>query len=118
MDIALGCANNGVIAYEPPITRDSRAGGSSYVFAGRSAIQSNVLWDCLECWDVWMEEIVPEVAQALYDAGLTYENASHMFDEEYVNKWSETIYNESGQVLTHFDKYSNLLFNIEQLLTH
>ena len=96
MDIALGCANNGVIAYEPPITRDSRAGGSSYVFAGRSANQSNVLWDCLECWDVWMDEIVPEVAQALYDAGLTYENASHMFDEEYVNKWSETIYNESG----------------------
>lgn len=96
MDIALGCANNGVIAYEPPITRDSRAGGSSYVFAGRSASQSNVLWDCLECWDEWANEIVPEVAQALYEAGLTYENASKMFDDEYVNKWSETIYNESG----------------------
>lgn len=96
MDIALGCANNGVIAYEPPITRDSKAGGSSYVFAGRSATQSNVLWDCLECWDEWANGIVPEVAQALYDAGLTYENASHMFDDEYVNKWSETIYNESG----------------------
>lgn len=96
MDIALGCANNGVIAYEPPITRDSRAGGSSYVFAGRSASQSNVLWDCLECWDEWANGIVPEVAQALYEAGLTYENASRMFDDEYVNKWSETIYNESG----------------------
>ena len=96
MDIALGCANNGVIAYDPPITRDSKAGGSSYVFAGRSASQSNVLWDCLECWEEWAENIVPEVAQALYDAGLTYENASKMFDEEYVNKWSETLYNESG----------------------
>ena len=96
MDIALGGANNGVIAYEPPLTRDTRAGGSTYAFSGRTTNQSNVLWDCLECWDYWANTLVPEVAQALYDAGLTYENASKMFDEEYVNKWSETLYNESG----------------------
>ena len=103
MDIALGCANNGVIAYEPPLTRDSKTAGGAYVFAGRTAgqnnsiSQSNVLWDCLESWDYWANTIVHEVAQALYDAGLTYENAIRMFDGEYVEKWSETLYNESGQ---------------------
>jgi hypothetical protein len=52
MDIALGCANTGVIAYDPPLTRDTiRPGG--YVFAGRTDSQSNVLWDCLEAWDEW-----------------------------------------------------------------
>lgn len=96
MDIALGCANNGVIAYEPPLTRDTIAGGTTYAFSGRTASQSNVLWDCLECWDYWANTIVPEVAQSLYEAGLTYDNVSKMFDEEYVGKWSETLYNESG----------------------
>lgn len=96
MDIALGCANNGVIAYEPPLTRDTRAGGTTYAYSGRTSTQSNVLWDCLECWDYWANVLVPEVAQALYDAGLTYDNVSDMFDKQYVEKWSETLYNESG----------------------
>ena len=102
MDIALGCANNGVIAYEPPLSRDSKTAGGAYVFAGRTAgqggsiSQSNVLWDCLESWDYWSNTIVHDVAQALYEAGLTYENAIKMFDKEYVEKWSETLYNESG----------------------
>lgn len=97
MDIALGCANNGVIAYDPPLTRDTKAGGNTYAFSGRTTTQSNVLWDCLECWDYWANSVVPEVAEALYQAGLTYDNASKMFDEEYVEKWSETLYNESGR---------------------
>lgn len=96
MDIALGCANNGVIAYDPPLTRDSLKGGSGYVFSGRTANQSNVLWDCLECWEYWSKNIVHDVAQALYEAGLTYDNCIKMFDQEYVEKWSETLYNESG----------------------
>lgn len=98
MDVALGCANNGVIAYDPPITRDTLRAGveGSYIYAGRSGNQSNVLWDCLESWDYWMTILVPEVAQALYEAGLSYNNAIKMFDEEYVAKWSETLYNESG----------------------
>jgi hypothetical protein len=37
MDIALGCANNGVISYDPPLTRDTLAGGSTYAFSGRTA---------------------------------------------------------------------------------
>lgn len=97
MDVALGCANNGVIAYEPPLTRDSRNAGGGYVFSGRTSTQSNTLWDCLESWDYWAGTIVPEVASALYDAGLDYNSAVDMFDKQYQEKWSETLYNESGQ---------------------
>lgn len=97
MDIALGCANNGVITYDPPLTRNTkRADGVTYAFSGRTSSQSNTLWDCLENWSYWSDQLVPEVAQALYDAGLTYENISHMFDDNYVNKWAETLYNDSG----------------------
>jgi hypothetical protein len=97
MDIALGCANNGVITYDPPLTRSTkRADGVTYAFSGRTSSQSNTLWDCLENWTYWSDQLVPEVAQALYDAGLTYENISHMFDDNYVNKWAETLYNDSG----------------------
>ena len=97
MDIALGCANNGVITYEPPLTRNTkREDGVMYAFSGRTASQSNTLWDCLEAWDYWSNQLVPDVAQKLYDAGLTYENISHMFDNNYANKWAETLYNDSG----------------------
>lgn len=97
MDIALGCANNGVITYEPPLTRNTmRADGVTYAFSGRTSTQSNTLWDCLENWDYWSRQLVPTVAQALYNAGLTYENISKMFDDNYVNKWAEVLYNDSG----------------------
>jgi len=97
MDIALGNTNQGQLAFDPPMTRDSLIPGTSnYAFSGRSSTTSNVLWDCLEAWDYWANTIVPKVAKALYKAGLTYDNITKMFDEEYVDKWSETIYNESG----------------------
>jgi len=96
MDIALGSANNGALSYQPPLTRESKSASGKYAFSGRTATTSNVLWDCLECWDEWINGIVPEVAKALSNAGLTYDNAYKMFDDEYVNKWSETLYNESG----------------------
>jgi len=37
IDIALGCANNGVITYEPPIDRKTLRGGSTYAFSGRTS---------------------------------------------------------------------------------
>jgi len=37
MDIALGSANNGVIAYTPPLTRDTlKADGLTYAYSGRT----------------------------------------------------------------------------------
>ena len=104
MDIALGNKNDGGIAYNPPINRNTKLPNSlsTYAFSGRSAndqgeiVTSNWLWDALEAWDQW-QIIVRDVANALYNAGLTYNNVIQMFDEEYQDKWCETIYNKSGE---------------------
>lgn len=104
MDIALGNKNDGGIAYDPPINRDTKLPGSlgTYAFSGKSAddngniVTSNWLWDALEQWPYWINTIVPKVADALYAAGLTYNNISNMFDDEYANQWCEVIYNKSG----------------------
>ena len=110
MDIALGNKNDGGIAYDPPIDRNTKLPGSisTYAFSGRSAdedtgniVTSNWLWDALENWTYWTQEIVPAVANALYNAEgeenrLTYNNICKMFDENYANAWCETIYNKSG----------------------
>ena len=104
MDIALGNKNDGGIAYDPPIDRNTKLPGSvtTYAFSGRSANQqgqvvtSNWLWDALEAWPQWANVIVPKVADALFNAGLSYDNISKMFDEDYAAKWCEIMYNASG----------------------
>lgn len=75
MDIALGNTNQGALVLDPPLTRLSfEPGTTTYAFSGKSTTTSNVLWDCLEGWEYWSETVVPSVAQALYEAGLTYDN--------------------------------------------
>ena len=104
MDIALGNKNDGGIAYDPPIDRNTKLPGSvtTYAFSGRSANQqgqvvtSNWLWDALEAWPQWANVIVPKVADALFNAGLSYDNVSKMFDDDYAAKWCEIMYNASG----------------------
>ena len=97
MDIALGNNNQGNLIFDPPMTRNSlEPGTTTYAFSGRSTTTSNVLWDCLEAWTYWAETVVPTVARALYSAGLNYNNIINMFDKEYAEAWSESMYNESG----------------------
>lgn len=103
MDIALGNKNDGGIAFNPPVDRNTKLNTTTYAISGRSAdsngevISSNWLWDALEAWPTWMNEIVPKVADALFNTGyLTYDYVSDMFDEEYANKWCEIMYNQSG----------------------
>lgn len=104
MDIALGNKNDGGIAFDPPINRNTKLPGSqgTYAISGRSAndngivVTSNWLFDALEAWDEWANVIVREVADALYNAGLTYNNIASMLDNNYAAKWCETMYNASG----------------------
>jgi len=75
MDIALGNNNQGSLILDPPLTRQSfEPGTTTYAYSGKSLTTSNVLWDCLENWTYWAETVVPATAQALYNAGLTYNN--------------------------------------------
>lgn len=97
MDIALGNNNQGSLILDPPLTRQSfEPGTTTYAYSGKSLTTSNVLWDCLENWTYWAETVVPATAQALYNAGLTYNNIIQMFDNEYANAWVEGMYNYSG----------------------
>ena len=104
MDIALGNKNDGGIAYDPPIDRNTKLPGSvtTYAYSGRSAddngniVTSNWLWDALEAWPEWINKIVPAVADGLYNVGLTYNNVASMFDDNYAAKWCEIMYNASG----------------------
>lgn len=103
MDISMGKKNTGGIAFEPPMDRNTTLPGdkTTYAFSGRSGLpdtpgyRSNWLWDALESWNYWTDVIVPQVADALYKAGLRYEIFTDLFDEDYSNKWCEIIYNES-----------------------
>lgn len=105
MDIALGNKNDGGIAYNPPIDRNTLLPGSisTYAYSGRSAdentgeiVTSNWLFDALEAWPYWINNVVKPVAQALWGAGLRYAEICDMFDNKYAAAWNETIYNKSG----------------------
>ena len=102
MDIALGNKNDGGIAFNPPIDRNTKLSITTYAISGRSAddngnvVTSNWLFDALEAWDEWINGVVPKVADALFAAGLKYNIISDMFDNNYAAKWCEIMYNESG----------------------
>lgn len=98
IDIALGNKNTGGIAFDPPIDRTTTlpTDSTTWAYSGHSSTTSNWLFDALEAWDEWMNVVVPKVAQALYAAGLTYDNLTKMFDEDYAARWCEILYNESG----------------------
>lgn len=116
MDIALGNKNTGGIAFDPPIDRDSQDPNNpgTYWISGKNGVKgtsnytSCFLWDALEAWTTvkdeqgqmtmkgWIDNIVPAVSNALYAAGLSYNNVMKMFDEEYADHWCERMYNDSG----------------------
>ena len=111
MDIALGNNNQGQITFAPPVNRNTRW-GETYAYTGKSSETSNWLYDALEAWQttstvvegnvqytpgfLGVNSIVTKTAAALYDAGLTYDTAVNMLDNNYSNKWCERIYNYSG----------------------
>lgn len=54
------------------------------------------LWNLLEADNEFMA-IVRQVDEALYVAGLRYDNVIAMFDEEQAGKWVERVYNQDAQ---------------------
>ena len=54
------------------------------------------LWNLLEA-DAEFMAIVRQVDEALYVAGLRYDNVIKMFDEEQAGKWVERVYNQDAQ---------------------
>lgn len=63
-----------------------------YIYAGHDS----ALWNLLEADDEFMQ-IVKNVDDALYTAGLTYTNVIDIFDNQQANKWCERVYNQDAQ---------------------
>lgn len=94
-DTINGLRNNGVLAFDPTIDRqslDPATGGLAYAYAGHDS----VLWNLLEGDSEFME-IVKQVDNALYTSGLRYDNVIRYFDNEQSDKWNERVYNQDAQ---------------------
>lgn len=94
-DTINGLRNDGRLKYPPTIDRqslDTDFTETVYAYAGHDS----VLWNNMEADDEFMN-IVIRIDNALYSAGLTYNNVINMFDVEQSSKWCERIYNLDAQ---------------------
>ena len=91
-DTINGLINTGAIAIKPTDTRQTVDASGAYVFAGHDSR----LWNMLEA-DAEFMEIVEQVDNALYSAGISYINAIKVFDNEQADKWVEKIYNQDAR---------------------
>ena len=73
---------------------------SAYAYAGHNS----VLWNNLEDDEEFMN-IVRDMDDALYRAGLTYNNTIRMFNEKQANMWCERILNKDAK-LKYVDQYT------------
>ena len=90
-DTILGIDNISTVLNAWNYDRTTQKIGGAYYYAGHNS----VLWNCFEADDECME-LAKEIDNALYSAGLTYNNMIQMFDHEQCDKWCERIYNDNG----------------------
>lgn len=91
-DTINGLINTGVIDILPTDNRESKDASGQYKFAGHSS----VLWNMLEADEEFMQ-IVKDVDNALYSAGISYNECIRIFDEEQAEKWVERVYNQDSE---------------------
>ena len=101
VDMQCGLQQTGECNIEPTSDRNTMAPGSTtaFAFSGRmyvgDVLKSSWLWDAMEGSERFMAD-VKTMDSALYQAGWTYTQMSKMHDEEYVDAWSNALYNESS----------------------
>ena len=91
-DTINGLINTGDIGILPTDTRESKDENGEYKFAGHDS----VLWNMLEA-DAEFMQIVKAVDNALYSAGISYNECIRIFDEEQADKWVERVYNQDSE---------------------
>ena len=91
-DTINGLNNIGEIDILPTDDRNSVDESGEYKFAGHSS----VLWNMLEA-DAEFMQIVRDVDNALYSAGISYNECIRIFDEEQAEKWVERVYNQDSE---------------------
>ena len=90
-DTVNGLTNEGKLVVPWDAIRPTIGADGQPYYAG----PSSRLWNLLEADKEFMA-IVPMVDEALYIAGLTYENVIKMFDEEQAGKWVERVFNQDA----------------------
>lgn len=90
-DTVLGIDNISTVLNRWDYDRTTSKVGGGYIYAGHES----VLWNCFEA-DSECMALVKTIDDALYTAGLTYNNLINMFDVEQCDKWCERIYNDNG----------------------
>lgn len=90
-DTINGLVNTGHLTIKPTDNRQTVDISGSYVFAGHDSR----LWNMLESDEEFIQ-IVSVVDNALYSAGISYNNTIRIFDEEHADKWVEKVYNQDA----------------------
>lgn len=102
-DTVNGVRNDGLLRYGTTIDRQSYDSGiSDYCYAGHDS----TLWNCFEHDDELMK-LVPVIDNALYIAGLRYDDVIDMFNNTFAAKWCERVYNQDAEykyVASYLDK--------------
>ena len=110
-DTINGLINSGRLRIRPTDDRSTVDESGEPVFAGRDSR----LWNMLEADDEFMR-IVSQVDNALYSAGISYDNTIRIFDEEQADKWVEKVYNQDAMykyISPYVDKGINNLFMLQ-----
>ena len=101
VDMQCGLQQTGECNIVPSSDRTTLAPGSTtaFAFSGRmyvgGVLKSSWLWDALEGSEQFMQD-VKTMDAALYAAGWTYNQVTTKQDEEYIDAWSNALFNESS----------------------
>lgn len=110
-DTINGLINTGRLVLDPTINRDTIGSDGEYVYAGHNS----VLWNRCEA-DTEFMDIVSIVDNALYSAGLRYDEVISMFNDEQADKWVERVYNQDAEykyLLPYVNQATNNLFMLQ-----
>ena len=91
-DTINGLTNDSRLIIPYDADRNTIGSDGQYLFAGHDSR----LWNMLEDDEEFMN-IVRDVDNALYSAGINYKNVVKFFDEEQADKWVERVYNQDAQ---------------------
>ena len=110
-DTINGLINTGRLALDPTVDRDTIGSDGEYVYAGHNS----VLWNRFTNDSEFME-IVSIVDNALYSAGLRYDEVIAEFNDEQADKWVERVYNQDAEykyLLPYVNQATNNLFMLQ-----
>ena len=110
-DTINGLINTGRLVLDPTVNRDTIGSDGEYVYAGHNS----VLWNKLTA-DTEFMDIVSIVDNALYSAGLRYDEVIAEFNEEQADKWVERVYNQDAEykyLLPYVNQATNNLFMLQ-----